>query len=224
LRGREGFGFLSPSRRAYKAGFGAFVEVKRLFFHCAGGKETEAKESHWVTGRVTGRVTRCVTRRWTGRGLSMTGASGQWQQLCAARGARVCNWRVRSLVGPARPVTHPGEQRGGKFDRTWWRVWSHATGRKSLSGSSLDSDWTLALSYPVVTWSASGHTLPESVTFRDRWKSNERDSKMDMWRASAKSCWCGRTLAASGRSDQCVRSTRAERHLEPNDSILWGCL
>jgi hypothetical protein len=39
---------------------------------------------------------------------------------------------------------HPGEQHGGKFDRTQWRVWSHATGRvrsmKSLSGPLLDSN------------------------------------------------------------------------------------
>jgi hypothetical protein len=164
----------------------------------------------------------------TGRGLGTTGASGQWQQLCAARGARVCNWRVRSLVEPACPVTHPGEQRRGKFVRIGWRVRLHTTRRvrltKLLSGTSLDSDRTLALSRPVVACSASGHTLPESVTFRDRWKYNGRDSKRDTWRASTKSHWCDRMLAASDRSDQRVRSTRAERHLEPNGSILWGCL
>jgi hypothetical protein len=27
-----------------------------------------------------------------------------------------------------------------------------------------------------VAWSVSGHTVPESVTFRDRWKSNESAS------------------------------------------------
>jgi len=31
LRGREGFGILSPSRRACSAGFGVFVEMKYLF-------------------------------------------------------------------------------------------------------------------------------------------------------------------------------------------------
>jgi hypothetical protein len=88
----------------------------------------------------------CVTRRATGRGLGTTASSGQWQQLCTVRGARVCNWRVRSLMGPACPVTHLGEQCGGKFDRTRWRVRSHATGRvrstKSLSGPLLDSNRT----------------------------------------------------------------------------------
>jgi hypothetical protein len=32
LCGREGFGFLSSSRRACEAGFSVFVKVKRLFF------------------------------------------------------------------------------------------------------------------------------------------------------------------------------------------------
>jgi hypothetical protein len=179
-----------------------FVEVKCILFTTLVAEiffksswiETQTKESHWMTER----------------GLGTTDASGQWLLLCAARGARVYNQRVRSLMGPARPVTHPGEQRGGKFDRTRWRVRSHATRRvrstKSLCGTSLDSDRTLALSRPVVAWSASGHTLPESVTFHDRWKSNERNSKRDTWRATS------------------VRSMRAERHLEPNGSILWGCL
>jgi hypothetical protein len=39
-----------------------------------------------------------MTGRWTGRGLGTIGASGQWQQLCAARGTRVCNRRVRSCT------------------------------------------------------------------------------------------------------------------------------
>jgi hypothetical protein len=124
----------------------------------------------------------------------------------AGRSVRVYDRSVRLLAGPARPVTHPGEQRGGKFDRTWWRIRSHATGRvrstKSLSETSLDSDRTLALSRPVVVWSASGHTLPESVTFRDRWKSNEWDSKRDTWRSLGKSRRRDRTLTASGQHGQ----------------------
>jgi hypothetical protein len=143
-----------------------------------------------------------------------------------ARGARVCNWCVRSLVEPERLVTHPENSASLRADRTRSRVRSRAIGRvwliKSLSGTSLDNDQTLALSHPVVAWSASGHTLPESVTFHDRWKSNEQDSKRDTWRASAKSCWCDQTLAVSGRSGQRVRSARAERHLKPNDSVFEG--
>jgi hypothetical protein len=168
LNGREGFRFLSPSRRACEAGFSAFVEVKHLFFTAPEVKKRRRKE---VTG---------VIRCWTRRGLDVTGASGQWQQLCAARGARVCNWRVRSLVEPERPVKHPGNSACLIADRTRWRIQSRAIGcvrsTKSLSRTSLDSDRTLALSHPVVAWSVSGHTLPESVTFRDRWKSNESAS------------------------------------------------
>jgi hypothetical protein len=93
----------------------------------------------------------------TGRGLGTTDASDQWQQLCAAQGARVCNWRVWSLVKPEHPVTHPGNSSCLRADRTWWRVRLRAIGRvwstKSLSRTSLDSDRTLALSCPVVVWS-----------------------------------------------------------------------
>jgi hypothetical protein len=161
LSGREGFGFLFPSRQACEAGFGAFVKVKRQF-----STVPEAKKRR-----------RTEVTRITGRGLDTTGASGQWQQLCAARGARVCNRRVRSLAESERPVTHPENSASLKANRTWWGIRSRAIGRvwstKSLSGTSLDSDRTLALSHPVVAWSVSGHTLPESVTFCDRWKSNE---------------------------------------------------
>jgi hypothetical protein len=165
LNGREGFGFLSPSRRACEAGFGAFVEVKRLFSTTSEAKKRRRKEITSVTGR----------------GLGTTGTSGQWLQRCAAQGARACNRRVRSLAELERPITHLENSASLRADRTRWRVRSRATGRirstKSLSGTSLDSDWTLALSHPVMTWSASGHTLPESVTFCDSWKSNEQDSK-----------------------------------------------
>jgi hypothetical protein len=99
LRGREGFGFFSPSHQACEAGFNAFVEVKRLFFHYARDKETEAKGSHW------GDRTRDRTR--LARPVSSTGRR-------AGRSARVCDRSVRSLAGPARPVTHLGEQREGK--------------------------------------------------------------------------------------------------------------
>jgi hypothetical protein len=156
LSGREGFEFLFPSRQACEAGFGAFVEVKRLF-----STVPEAKK------RRRTKVTR-ITRR----GLGTTGAFDQWQQLCAARGARVYNRRVWSLVESEHPVTHLENNASLKANWTWWGIRSRAIGRvrstKSLSRTSLDSDRTLALSHPVVVWSASGHTLPESVTFCDR--------------------------------------------------------
>jgi hypothetical protein len=43
LSGREGFGFLSPSRRACEAGFDAFWGSETPIFYCAGGGETEVK-------------------------------------------------------------------------------------------------------------------------------------------------------------------------------------
>jgi hypothetical protein len=156
LSGREGFGFLFPSRQACEARFGAFVKVKLLF-------STVPEAKKWRRTEVT-RITR--------HGLNMTGVSGQWQQLCAARGAWVCNRRVRSLAESERPVTHPENSVSLKANRTWWGIRSCAIGRvrstKSLSRTSLDNDRTLALSHPVVAWSASGHTLPESITFCDR--------------------------------------------------------
>jgi hypothetical protein len=48
----------------------------------------------------------------------MTGASGQWQQLCVARGAKFCNRRVQSLAEPERPVTHPGNNTCLRADQT----------------------------------------------------------------------------------------------------------
>jgi hypothetical protein len=45
LSGREGFGFLSPSHRACKAGFNAFREVKHLF-------STESEAKKWRRTKV----------------------------------------------------------------------------------------------------------------------------------------------------------------------------
>jgi hypothetical protein len=140
-----------------------FVEMKCLFFTTpeteifSKSKEKEVREKRRQK-EATG-----VTGRWTGRGLDMTGASGQCQQLCVARGARVCNRRVQSLTEPKHPVTHLGNNACLRADRTRWRTRSRAIGRvrstKSLSGTSLDNDRTLALSRPVVAWSASGQTV-----------------------------------------------------------------
>jgi hypothetical protein len=59
LSGREGFGFLSPSRRACEAGFIAFQEMKRLFFTAPEVKKQRRTEVTEVTRRglcLTGRV------------------------------------------------------------------------------------------------------------------------------------------------------------------------
>jgi hypothetical protein len=55
------------------------VEVKHLFSTAPEAKKRRRKE---VTG---------VTERWTGRGLSTTGAFGQVAAAVRGAGARVCN-------------------------------------------------------------------------------------------------------------------------------------
>jgi hypothetical protein len=104
LSGREGFGVLSPSRRAYEAGFSAFHENETPIFHYAGGEKTEAKVqcvSHWKT----------VTGRWTGRG-----PGGPVHPVSSSRGQRHSAPRVydRTLVWPdkrARSVHLGAEER-----------------------------------------------------------------------------------------------------------------
>jgi hypothetical protein len=74
LSGREGFGFLSPSRRACEMGFSAFREMKRLFSTMPDVKKRRQTE-----------VTK-VTRRWTGRGLCLTGRVRSVLSVCACLG------------------------------------------------------------------------------------------------------------------------------------------
>jgi hypothetical protein len=92
LRGRERFGLIWR-----------FCGSETLIFHCARDKETEAKGSHW--GDLT--RDRTLDRTRLARPVSSTGRR-------AGRSARVCDRSVRSLAGPVHPVTHLGEQRGGK--------------------------------------------------------------------------------------------------------------
>jgi hypothetical protein len=59
LSGREGFGFLSSSRRACEAEFSAFREIKHLFSTAPDAKKRRRTEVIEVTGRylyLTGRV------------------------------------------------------------------------------------------------------------------------------------------------------------------------
>jgi hypothetical protein len=96
LSDRDGFGALSLSRRVCKAGFGAFVEVKRLF-------STTPEADHWgdrTLNRTQSRHdrTRPVSDSSSrARGLGFTtGASGQ----------------------------APEGKRTRRVDRTRWCVWS----------------------------------------------------------------------------------------------------
>jgi hypothetical protein len=136
-----------------------------------------------------------VTERWIGRGWRV------WSvQPVGARG------EVRGFV--TRASDHSWDQRvwsrtqessvKGRFDRTWWRVRSHATGRvrstKSLSGPFLYSNQTPRVTCLVNSSIASDHAMTGKVMFRDHWRSNERNLKRDTWRASAKSRRCDRML------------------------------
>jgi hypothetical protein len=111
LSGREGFGVLSLPTSLRARDLGIFEEMKCLFsttlvteiLSKSSWIETEAKGSHW------GDRTRDRThdRMRLARPVSSTGR-------CVGRRARVCDRSVRTLAGPVRPVTHPGEQREGK--------------------------------------------------------------------------------------------------------------
>jgi hypothetical protein len=109
LSGREGFGFLSPSRRGCEAGFSAFQEMKRLFFTTPNAKKR----------RPTG-VTE-VTGRWTGRGLYLTGRVRSVLSICACLGILIGRG---SASGHDRPDT--SGYCGCLLDSNWtlalWRL------------------------------------------------------------------------------------------------------
>jgi hypothetical protein len=64
--------------------------------------------------------------------------------------------RVRSLAGPVRPVRRLEGTTVCKVDRTWCASGHVRPDTSGRDGSLLDSNQTLALSRPVVVWSASG--------------------------------------------------------------------
>jgi hypothetical protein len=139
LRGREGFGFLSPTCLASSVGFGAFVEVKRLFFTILGVKKRRRKE-------VTGVTERQIGRGWRVWSVQPADARGEVRGFVTGVSDHSWDRRVRS---------HTQESSAkGRFDRTRWRVRSHATGRvrsmKSLSGPLLDSNRTPGVTRPVM--------------------------------------------------------------------------
>jgi hypothetical protein len=85
LRGREEFGFLSSSRRAYSAGFGVFVEVKRLFSTAPEAVSPDAGSG--ITGRV----------RWLTLGaVQLDGCTGASDGLASDAGRTL--FSVRCLL------------------------------------------------------------------------------------------------------------------------------
>jgi hypothetical protein len=132
LGGREGLGLSLPSAELASAEFRRFQGVEKPIFHYAEvGKETEANGGH--RGDRTLHRTRS---RYDRRVRSV-------QRGVRRAGARVCNRRVRSLAGPARPVMHQKrtEVRRGRSDAG--RVRSHTIGRvrslKELTGLTPDA-------------------------------------------------------------------------------------
>jgi hypothetical protein len=108
LRGREKFRFLSSSHRAYSAGFGVFVEVKRLFFTAP---ETESPDAG---SRITGRV------RWLTLGATqLDGCTGASDDLASDAGRTLFSvrclltWRV---VEELESTGHGGTSDGAASD------------------------------------------------------------------------------------------------------------
>jgi hypothetical protein len=125
----------------------------------------------------------CTRRRALG---FVTGASGPLRNR-SIRSHTQRTARVSELIGRGGASGHVRPNASGRQSRSLEPLWT-AIGRWHYRVRS----WRGAR--PVKQWNASGHTLPESVTFCDRWKSKEQDSKRDTWRASPKSHWCDRTL------------------------------
>jgi hypothetical protein len=174
------------------------VEVKCLFSTVPEAKKRRRKEVTGVTGRWIG-------RSWRVRLVQPAGAWGE-----------VLGFVTRASVAPrdrcVRSRTQ-GSSVKGRVDRMPGRVRSHATGHvrstKSLSGPFLYSNRTPRVTRPVNSSVMSGHAMNEKVTFRDRWRSNERNLKRDTWRASAKLCRYDRTLWPCPVDQTCASGQRA---------------
>jgi hypothetical protein len=143
LRGKEVFGFLSPSSRACEVGFNAFVEVKSLFFTAPEAKKRRRKE---VTG---------VAGCWIGRGWCVQsvaavvrhGTLGLWT------GASGRSWDRRVRSSPREAAKHV---------RSIGRGGTSGHDRPDASGHEwmlTRNDWTLALCCPVRQACASGRLV-----------------------------------------------------------------
>jgi len=63
LKGREGFGFLSPSHRACEAGFNDFEKMKHIFYIALGGKFGEVSGVFLTEKNLSDALT-AGTERW----------------------------------------------------------------------------------------------------------------------------------------------------------------
>jgi hypothetical protein len=156
LSGREGLGPSLPPAELARWDSGVFEELKQLFSTTSEvEKETEANKGH--------QGDRTLHRTWSQ--FDRTRPVSSTQQS----GARVLGFATGAF-GPSR---NRSVRSGTQRSRAWRRAdrtrgasghtRSDASGR---DGSSLDHDRTLALSCPVVAWSASGRCVARAGTVR----------------------------------------------------------
>jgi hypothetical protein len=85
--------------------------------------------------------------------------------------------------------------------------------------SSVNSSRSDSRARPVNSSVASGNAMTEKITFRDRWRSNERNLKRDTWRASGGGVQCDRTLCPRP-----VRSTGASGQHDSSSTLFLTAL
>jgi hypothetical protein len=191
-----GLGPSLPPAELVRQDSALFVEVKCIFsatpvaeiFSKSSWIETKANGGHW------GDRTLYQTRSWLDRTRPVSGS------CCAWRGALGF---TTGTSGPSRDRrVRSSPRKIAKSARSIRRYGASCHDRPDASDREREltrNDRTLALwrsirleACPVAVSRARAlcdrrvrSHLPESVTFRDRWKSNERDSKRDTWRALA---------------------------------------
>jgi hypothetical protein len=142
LSDREGLGPSLPPAELVRRDSGIFEELKRLFSTTPEvRKKTEANEGH--------QGDRTLNRTCS---VSSTQQSGAWV-LGFATSASGPSWNRSVQSGTQRSRAW---RRADRMRDAFGHTRSDASGR---DGSSLDHDRTLALSRPVVAWSASGRCI-----------------------------------------------------------------
>jgi hypothetical protein len=141
LRGREEFRFLSSSRRAYSAGFGVFVKVKRLFSTAPEAESPDA--SSGITERV----------RWLTLGAAqLDGCTGASDGLASDAGQTLFSvrclltWRVAEELESTR---HGGVSDGAAsdaFDARFQARRAYWTASDTACGAFDEKHWSVRCS------------------------------------------------------------------------------
>jgi hypothetical protein len=117
LSGREGFGFLSPSRRACEAGFDAFWRSETPIFYCAESQKRNGGErrSLWWPDAAPDAVTAWPARPVSSiRSARLGLMTGRWSGLTSVSGQ--FTGAQKQSARPARPVPH-GTSASGQASR-----------------------------------------------------------------------------------------------------------